>query len=159
MQTTGTAANPVDYTIDASQTADRYITALSFVIADGSQVANEFGNLGSPLTNGCQLLYKKNNGEEIFIHEALQTNFDFVRLCLGDPAFGQTTNAMRMSNVSGSSEAFIPVLDMKRVFGVPYGVRLIMGSNQQLIMRIRDTTTVVDQFDVIAYGFDRLEPK
>lgn len=162
----GTSTGSTDMAVDGSSTnvefwvpanltedKDRYITTLSWVIADAGAAANEFANVAA-LTNGCQLEYVDENGP-VTIHEALQTNFDFVRLCAGTPAFGDTTNAMRMSNVSGASEAFIPVLDLTKIFGFPYGFRLAAGSRQKIVMRIRDDCTAPDQFDCIAYGNER----
>lgn len=143
-----------DFYVGAAPEKDRYITTLSFVIADASQTLSEFGNLNSALSNGCQLVYSDQDGE-VTIADALQTNWDFIRLCQGNPSFGSDATAFRAGNVSGTSEGYIPVLDFKRVFGLPWGLCLEAGSEQRLTMRVRDTTTGVDQFDCIAYGFER----
>ena len=155
MQVSASAAAPQDFSVDSTQDNDVYIKSLSFVIADASAVMNKFGNI-TALSNGCQLIIKSTEGE-IFIHDALKTNFNFARLCQGNPAFGDGTSAFRASNVSGSSEAFFMTLDFGLIFGLPYGLRLRAGTEDKIIMRIQDDTTAVDQFDCIAYGFERLK--
>jgi hypothetical protein len=155
MQQVGTADSPVDFYITGTSDADRYITSLSFEIADASATLNKFGNI-TALTNGCQLFYEHPTLGDITIHDQLQSNWDFVRLCLGQPGFGDAANAFKANNVAGTSEGYIPVLDLK-TFLPPYGIKLDMGTNQKLVLRVRDDTTGVDAFDCIAYGFDRYE--
>ena len=75
---------------------------------------------------------------------------------MGQPAFGATTNAFIASNVSGLSEAVIPILDLTKILP-PFGIKLDKSSIQTLSLTVRDNCTGVDQFDCIAYGFDRLE--
>ena len=152
MLVNGTSTN-VDYYIPADANNDRYIASLSFVIADASASLNQFGNV-TALNNGCVLEYSDVKGV-VTIHDALKTNFNFVRLCLGNPAWGQQANSFIANNVTGSSEAFLPVLDFRTVFGMPWGVRLLAGSVQKVTLRIRDDCSGIDQFDCIAYGFER----
>jgi len=153
MRVDGSVTNVV-FSIYASGTADRYITQLSFIIADAGAVLSEFGHLAA-LTNGCFLHYDR-KGEIVTIHNALKSNWDFIRLCMGQPAFGATANAFIASNVFGSSEAVIPFFDLTRVLP-PFGIKLDKSSIQTLSLTVRDNCTGVDQFDCIAYGFDRLE--
>ena len=140
MRVNGSVTN-VDFYVSASGTADRYITQLSFIIADASATLSLFGAIAA-LTNGCKLTYER-TGETITIHNALKSNWDFVRLSLGNPAFGQTTNAFIASNVFGASEGVIPVLDFTRIMP-PYGIKLDKGTIQRLILTVRDNTTGVD---------------
>lgn len=153
MQKAGSVASPFEFYVAGSSDADRYITSLSFEIADASATLNKFGNI-TALTNGCQLLYEHPTLGEITIHDALQSNWDFVRLCLGQPGFGDAANAFKANNVSGTSEGYIPVLDLTKLLP-PYGIKIDKGTNQKLVLRVRDDTTGVDAFDCIAYGFDR----
>lgn len=152
MLVNGSSTN-VDFYVEADDNLDTYITNLSFVIADASLSLNQFGNI-TALTNGCRLFYQDNAGE-VDIHDALKTNFQFIRLCGGVPSFGSTTNAFIASNVSGTSEAVIPTLDLKQRFGFQWGVVLKGGTNQRITLRVRDDCSGVDQFDCIAYGFTR----
>lgn len=154
MDVDGSATN-VDYFVKAQPENDLYIASLSFVIADATQTLSEFANTNAALTNGCRLFYSDTRGE-VDIHDALKTNFDFIRLCLGNPAFGDAAGAFRADNVSGTSEGYVPVLNMSAVFGLPFGVPLKVGTEQRITMRIRDDCTAADLFDCIAYGFERL---
>jgi len=144
----------VEFYVAADSDDDRYITTLSFVIADVNATLNKFGNV-TALTNGCQLYYET-LAQTVYIHDALKSNFDFVRLCLGTPAFGDAAEAFRGKNIVGSSEGYIPVLDLRR-FVPPFGIKLDRGTTQRLVLKVRDDCTGVDGFDCIAYGFDRFE--
>jgi hypothetical protein len=147
-------SSETSFFIPAHPERDRYITTLSFEIADGSATLNKFGNL-TALTNGCELRYEHDTLGFITIHEALKSNWDFVRLCLGSPPLGGATDAFKANNVSGASEGYIPVLDLSR-FLPPYGIKLDAGTSQKIELIVKDDVTGVDLFDVIAYGFDRL---
>ena len=122
--------------------------------ADAGQTLSEFGNTNAALTNGCVLEYVDEDGP-VTIHDALKTNWDFIRLSGGSPAFGDAAAASRASNVSGTSEGYIPFLDLRKTFGFKWGFRLASGSRQKIVLRVRDDLTVPDQFDCIAYGFER----
>jgi hypothetical protein len=148
----------IDYAIRASNDADRYVHTLAFTIADAAASLNQFGNV-SALTNGCQLIYKDDELGEVMIADTLQTNFDFVQMCNFNPNFGTGAAAFLASNVAGTSEAYIPLLDIENVFGLKYGILLPQGSNVQLILRIRDNVSTIDRFDVKAYGFDKIATK
>ena len=152
MQVVGSAAVPLQFWIPADDTDDRYITAISFVIADQLASLNEFGHIAA-LVNGCRLFYESLE-VEVEIHGMLQTNFDFVRLCLGQPAFGTAADTFRAPNIVGLSEAFLPVLYLKDLMP-PYGIKLDRGTRERLVLEVRDDTTGVDGFNAIAYGFDR----
>lgn len=164
----GTASDSSDMRVDGSGTAvnfwipahserDRYICRLNFTISDASASLNSFGTL-TALATGCRLFYTDELGE-VDIHEALKTNYNFVQLCSGSPAFagsGATNSAFRAQNVSGTSEGYLPSLDLRATFGFEWGLRLKAGSKQRITLRVRDDTTGVDAFNVIAYGFERL---
>lgn len=154
MKAVGTLAAPVKFWIPAGKNDDRYITNISFVLAGAGATLSEFCS-DPALTNGCRLYYERERGEKV-IHDALKTNFDFIRLSLGTPAFGDAAGVFRAPNVIGGSEAYIPVVDLTRI-APPYGVKLDAGSNQRLVFEIRDDTTAASiiALDAIAYGFDR----
>ena len=153
MQVDG-STTAVEFWVQADSTNDLYISSLSFVISDASATLNKFGNI-TALTNGCDLEYFTDGGTTT-IANALKTNFDFVRLCLGNPSFGDSAGAFRASNVEGTSEGYLPVLDLKNVFGIPWGIRLRPGSSDKIILRVNDNTTGVDAFNCITYGFTRV---
>jgi hypothetical protein len=152
MQVDG-GTTPVEFWVQANQNYDLYIANLSFVIADASATLNKFGNI-TALTTGCDLEYFSDTGT-ITVASALKSNFDFVRLCLGNPPFGDGAGAFRASNVESTSEGYIPVLDFKQVFALPWGIRLRAGTTDKVILRVNDLTTGVDAFNCIAYGFTR----
>lgn len=147
------STTPVEFWVAADSTYDLYLQNISFVIADASAVLNKFGNL-TALSTGCDFEYFADGGTTT-IASALQSNFDFVRLCLGSPSFGDGTAAFRAGNVQGTSEGYIPVLNLKEVFGLSWGVRLRPGTSDKLLIRINDDVTGVDAFNAIAYGFTR----
>ena len=50
----------------------------------------------------------------------------------------------------------MPVLDLRKVFGLSWGLRLRAGTEDKITVTIRDNVSGVDQFDCIAYGFKRI---
>ena len=154
MQVNASVSAPQDFYIDAHPTRDTYIKSINFVIADGGATANQFGNIGA-LTNGVQIFYTNPLIGEVFVAEALQTNFDFLQLAKGEPAFGTANNAFRLNNVQGNSEAFIPSISLQD-FSPDDGIKLDAGTTQRLTIRVRDNTTGVDRFDCVAFGFQRI---
>lgn len=139
--------------INAEPNFDIYITTLSFLISDAGAALNEFGAL-TPLTNGCRLFYEDNNGE-INIGTDLVSNFEFIRLCQGNPAFGNAADAFRARNIVGASEGYIPVFDFRN-FGFRWGLKLKAGTNNRLVMEINDNVSSIDGFNATAYGFRRV---
>jgi len=149
------SVTPIDFFVEAPQDRDLYVTRVSFIVVDQNMSLNTFGNISS-LTNGLRLFYTDELGE-VDIAEALQTNFDIVRLCSGLPSFGDGTTAFIANNVDFISEGIIPVLDLKDTFGFRWGLEFRNGSTQKLVLRIRDDITGIDAMNVIIYGFLRLE--
>lgn len=155
MRVSGTLASPVEFFISSRSDKDVFIKSLSFVIADSGADLNEFGGIGA-LSNGCVLSYIDDEGE-VIISDQLVTNWEFVRLCQATPEIGQQTNAFRANNVSGNSEAYTPTLDFQGIFGLPYGIKLRANSSDKISLFVRDDTSGVDQFDIIAYGIEQGE--
>lgn len=139
--------------VNAEPNFDIYITTLSFLISDAGAELDEFGNLPS-LTNGCRLFYEDNNGE-INIGTDLVSNFEFIRLCQGNPSFGNAADAFRARNIVGASEGYIPVFDFRN-FGFRWGLKLKAGTNNRLVMEINDNVSSIDGFNATAYGFRRV---
>ena len=124
------------------------------MIADAGATMSKFGNI-TALTNGCNLFFDRATGT-ITIHDTLKSNLDFVRLCLGQPAFGTAADSFRIKNDISTSEGYIPVLDLTKLVP-PFGIKLDLGTNQRFVLEVKDNTSTVDAFDAIAYGFDRLD--
>lgn len=148
------SVTPVEFFVEAPQDDDLYIIRLSFIVVDVNMSLNNFGNIAA-LANGLRLFYTDERGE-VDIADSLQTNFDIVRLCSGNPSFGNTTNAFIANNVVGNAEGIIPVLDLKDTFGFRWGLELKNGSVQRIALTVRDDITGIDAMNVIAYGFFRL---
>lgn len=156
MRVDGSVTDQV-FSVNAENDNDIYISSLSFIIAGPGAALNEFANVGA-LTSGCTLTYQDETGSEIIISDSLKSNWDFVRLCNGTPSFGDGTNAFRASNVVGTSEAFIPVLDLKDTFGFQWGVKLRANTLQKFKLTVRDDLTDgtnITAFNCIAKGFRR----
>jgi len=160
--TDGTSAGSKDMLVNGSSTEqkfwigsnseyDTYINSVSVVIADASATLNKFGNL-TALSNGVKIEWVTNEFGTRIIADAITTNFEFMRLAAGYPAFGNTTNTFRANNVSGTSEAYIPHIDFKSIFGMSWGFRLRKKTTDQLVFTIRDDVSGMDQFDAIGYG-------
>ena len=173
------STTPQLFYIEASPNNDIYITSLSIVIQGlGINLGDDFGGssgLATPLftslPNGCRLYYEDKNGE-VTIGNNLDTNFELVRLCQGNPSFGNDANAFKVPELApGSggkgkttSDGYIPVLDFPEVFGFNYGLRLQRGTTNRLIFEINDDIRITTDggglpddagFNIIVYGFER----
>ena len=150
MRVDGSVTN-VDFYVEAQAGCDIYIKTIAIVIADAGATLNKFGNI-TALANGVEFFWETQADGETTLHPGLTSNFDFVQLCGGQPAFGDSAGAFRGTNIQGSSEGYIPVLDVGKIFGMPYGLRLKEGTTERLVFRVRDDTTGVDRFDIVAFG-------
>ncbi len=155
------SSTSVEFTIEGSKNtrlpADRYITSISFVIGDGGANLNEFGNR-PPLINGVDVEYSSNLSSSGFVSlsiDGLKTNWDLIRLCDGNPAFGTGANAFRTQNIDGVVEAYIPFLDLTKF--IPNGIRLRHNSDDRFVIRINDDIDNIDLFTAIASGYDRVK--
>jgi hypothetical protein len=142
---------PSEFCVVASPYFDIYIKSVAVVIADAGATLSDFGSL-TALSNGIDFSWVSQDNGTIQIHDALKSNFDFVQLGLGTPAFGSGNSSFKANNVVGTSEAFIPVIDFKETFGLQWGVRLRKGTLDKLCFIIKDNILSVDRFDAISYG-------
>lgn len=152
------STNNIDFFIQAETEEDLYLNTLSFLISDVNSTLSQFGNIGS-LTNGVQLVYFNSELGEVLLADSLQSNFDFVRLCGGVPPFGDSTTAFQAGNVGGpggNSEGYIPTLKFKDQFGLNFGLRLRAKTKDKVIIRVRDNLSSVDEFNIVGYGFKKL---
>lgn len=151
--TTGTLANPVEYYISADPVYDILITELNFAIAGAGSALNEFGT-GTALTNGCRMYYTDDAIGEIQINPIVRTNYDLVRFASGRPSFGTGADAFRLTNAISTDEVFWAVVSLQEKMPLGKGIRLEKGTNQRLVMQIRDNTltTKASRFDCIVSG-------
>ena len=140
------STTPQLFYIQADPTNDIYVTSLSIIIAgDGLTLADDFAGNGAALTNGMRLYYEDNNGETD-IGTQLQTNFDFIRLCQGVPAFADPTlgpfiaNDIQGASGKGSTPAdgILPVLNFREIFGFQFGLKLARTTTHKLVLEVND---------------------
>ena len=140
------------------------LTTISIVLGD------DFAGSGTSLTNGCRLYYEDNVNGEVNIGTQLQNNFDFIRLCQGNPSFnngGDTTDtgpfiAPSITSSGGGkgggsvADGIIPVLDIKSVFGLAFGIKLSSDTKDKLVLEVNDDLSTGlgtgASFNIIAYG-------
>ena len=158
------STTPQKFYIEASSENDIYITSLSIIIQGVSlDLGVDFAGSGSALGNGFNIYYEDQNGL-INIGTDFTTNFDFIRLCQGNPNFGDDGNAFILPGLTAGGKknaatGIIPVLDFNEVFGFTYGLKLLRGSNNRLVLEVNDDLTtglgLNSGMNVIAYGFER----
>lgn len=155
------------FSVNAEPNKDIFITSLSIIIiGTGIALGNDFAGSGASLTNGCRLFYKDDVNGEVNIGTQLQNNFDFIRLCQGNPAFADpSAGAFIAPSIAGSSgkggsvaDGIIPVLDVKSVFGLAFGIRLNADTKDELVLEVNDNLSTGlganASFNIIAYGFE-----
>ena len=153
----GSLTNPIDFYISAEQSVDIYITSIAISVGGSGQQLDDFGGISNGLPNGLKFFYEGINGD-IIIGNNIKSGFDIVRLCQGNPAFTDpSAGPFIAANVLGATEGLFQVLDLRKVFGLPYGIRLNTGSVNKLVMQVRDNiptggATPTTFFDAIAYG-------
>lgn len=159
------SVTPQEFSVTAdtvrARPADRYVNSVVFTIADQNSILRNFGAI-TRLTNGCRVFYISERGE-VTIRSGLASNFDFIRLCVGEPSFGTTPDVLKLDTAIGiaanASDVYLPVLNFSRVFGTQFGIKLAAGSIQKLVIEINDDVTTVDEFTALALGFDRLDTR
>ena len=146
------STSPVVFEISADSEKDKYIKTVSVVIADAGASMSEFAGLNTALTNGLQMLWETTDLGQVEIADGIKTNFEFVRLGLGNPAFNGGS-AFIANNVNGTAEGLLPVIDLAQVFGFPWGLRLRAGSTDRICFVVNDDlSSGITQFDIIGYG-------
>lgn len=141
----------VGYFVNAVPNYDRYITTINFLVGYGATgKPYQFADVAA-LTNGCRLFYESLKGQ-VDIHEGLKTNQDFFRL---SPDLMPTSWEVRHLNANNDF-GYILTMDLTKM-GLPFGIKLDMGTSQKLCMNIQDDCTDADSFNAIIYGFERFE--
>lgn len=147
----GSSTN-VDFWIPASESNDRYITTLSFIVGYAATGKPFQWADGAALTNGTRLWYENRRGEHD-IHDAIKSNQDFFRLSF-DPI--PTSWEVRHVNANNDFGYFVST-DLRKM-GLPFGIKLDAGTTQRLSITIKDNAgTSAVSFNCIGYGFERFE--
>ena len=154
MDVAGTLTGPHDFYISANADADRYITAVNFYAGYGATgELFEWFDRGGALPNGCQFYYET-LGEPVYIHDAITTNSDLLRLCVA----GIMRSDWESRDFAALNDyGYICTVNLLQMIP-PYGVKLDRGTTERLVFAIRDDITAeTDAFNAIAYGFERFE--
>lgn len=145
----------IEFFIQAGGQGDRFIHTLAITISDAVPKFNKWGAL-TALTNGCQLVYEDPKLGDVVLGENLRSNFDWVQFCNFEPMFGTGNDAFLAMNIEGTSEGYIPILDIEDVFGISHGIRLPANSTKKLKLIVRDDVSGIDRFDIKVFGYDRI---
>jgi hypothetical protein len=147
------SVTPQDFTIEASQDYDIWIKYISAEISDTSNMnLNNFGGI-SELTNGIEWVWFNQQEGEYQLHEGIKTNKEFIRVGTDTASIG-TGNDSFLADVSGggTEKSYLPSIDIKESFGLPFGLRLRKGTTDRVIFRVRDALTGITNFNIVAYG-------
>jgi hypothetical protein len=132
---------------------DLYVSRVDVLIADASATLNKFGNI-TALINGVKLEWVTQEFGTVTVHEGLKSNFDFIRLAGGKPAYGDGAGAFRANNMFGTSEGYLPSIDFDEIFALKWGLRLRKNTTDCLVFTIQDDVSGIDAFNAIAYGIE-----
>ena len=147
------STNYVDYYISANSEYDIYIKYITVEIGDGGTPAlNKFGALAE-LTNGVAFYWDTQTEPNYELHEGIRTNKEFIRIASDTGAIGTGLEAY-LADVSGggSEKSYLPNMDMKEIYGLPWGLRLRKATNDRLVFRVQDDLTGLSTFNAIATG-------
>lgn len=141
----------VEFCISADPSNDRYVTSLNFIVGYGTSGSPYQWADGAALANGSRLSYFNRHGDQE-IHEGIKSNQDMFRL-----SFSPIPTAWEVRHVNANNDyGYFISIDLTKM-GLPFGIKLDAGSNQRLILTIRDNATNADSFNCIAYGFERFK--
>lgn len=142
-----------DFYIEASNDYDIYIKYITVEIGDGGTPAlNKFGSL-TALTNGVAFYWDTQTEPLYELHEGIKTNKEFIRIASDTGAIGTGVEAY-LADVSGggTEKSYLPNMDMKEIYGLPWGLRLKKNTNDRLMFRIQDDLRGLSTFNAIATG-------
>ena len=149
MNINGSTTN-VDFYVSAKQ-YDVYINTIVFTIADAGATLDKFGNI-TALTNGLEFFYFNQDIGRYVIESGLKSNFDFIRLANFEPSFGTGADAFKATNVIGTSEAYVGVIDLEDIFGVQWGLKLTANSTDRIGFAVKDDISAIDLMTAKCYG-------
>lgn len=135
----------------AAKEYDIYINTIVFEIADAGATLANFGALAA-LTNGLDFYYFNQKNGKYLIESSLKTNYDFIKLANFDPSYGTGNAAFQLTNAISASEAYVGVIDLEDVFGLPWGLKLRANSTDRLGFTVKDNITGLDVMTIKVYG-------
>lgn len=148
----GSSTN-VDFYISAAKDFDIYIKYISVEIGDGGNPnLNGFGALNA-LTNGVGWIWFSQEEGEYELHEGIKTNKEFVRIGTDTASIGTGVDAY-LADVSGggSEKSYLPAIDIKESYGMPWGFLLRKSTTEKIVFRVRDNLSNLTTFNIVAFG-------
>ena len=139
------SVNTIEFSINADAKYDTWINAFNVRLGDAGANFNEFGALPT-LTNGIEIVWQSQEVGNFIIHDGIKDNLEWFRLSGIEPKIIDLTG--------GGADAIIVQVDFSEIFAPPYGIRLKANTTEKLTMKVRDDISLVDTFDVIAYGIN-----
>ncbi len=139
------SVTPVDYTIDASATKERFFTALRFEALGNGIQFTKFLSQNSALTNGVLVTIRSNNSEVTF--PAIQSTEDFASF------FSRGPSDFDFFDVSGT-DYFRSTL----TFAAPFQLfkQGTFAADDFIKITIQDDlTSGISEFRFIGFGFER----
>lgn len=138
------ATNSADFYITAQPGYDLYIKFISIKLADPAAKLDKFGAL-TALTNGIQFLWQSKQLGSLTIHDGIKDNLEFFRMSSATPAIIDLSG--------GGADAIIVPIDLSKMFGSPWGVKLTKSTTERLIFRVRDDLSAgISEFNIIGHG-------
>lgn len=128
MRVNGATTNQVFY-IGAQTDRTLYVKTVNVLIEDTGAALNEFGNLAE-LTNGVRFIWETIDGGDSIIKDNITTNLKFFELSGQSPAIVDLSGA--------GADAVVVSIDLAKVFGNPFGLRIKKGTTERLKFIIRD---------------------
>lgn len=151
MSVDGSSTNQEFY-ITASNTSDRYITSISIIIGYSASGKPFQWADTTALTNGIRFFYESQRGT-IDIDSAIKSNSELLRLA-NDNIINSDWEVRHVGALN--DYGYFIKINLNE-FSPYFGIKLDKGSNQRLVMNIRDDVTAATTFNTEAIGFDRFE--
>jgi hypothetical protein len=138
------SSTPVDFCIPANKDFDVYVGFIAVKLADASAKLDKFGAL-TALTNGVEFEWQSQEQGTITIHDGIKDNLEFFRMSSVLPSIIDLSG--------GGADAIIVPIDVSKMFGSPWGVKLTRSTTEKLIFRVNDDlATGLDEFNIIGHG-------
>ena len=154
------STNAVDFEINPAESGDRLVKTLLFTIEANNAKLSDFGNT-SALAVGIDVIYITSTSGETIINSdgGLKSNAEIAKFCTIMPAIGTGIDVLKLKSFGGgNSDAYVFSLDVQVVYGISQGLRLRQGTNQRVVIRIKDDLVGASTaFTVKASGQDLLE--
>jgi hypothetical protein len=152
MNVNGATTNQ-SFFVGSDSNNDLYITSLTVQISDSGSTLEKFGGI-TALTNGVQFIYRSSNLGEFILADDIKSNLDFFRDATEGKGFGGKTDAWLADIKGGGGEdTYFPEFDLRKRYGLHYGLKISRGTRAELIYKVRDNLIGLNIFNIKAHGF------